>query len=383
MKLPRMPFKRHDGGARAFSEQDPEFRDLVFYSEGAGDWPHLGPVITALVEHHDTKVSFLTSDPEDPGLRLDDDRIRSFMIGSGTERTVLFRKIDCRNFVMTIPDLQQLWLKRSVHPVHYAYVFHSTNSTHTVYRKAAFDAYDTIYCVGPHHVNEIRRTESHYRLPPKELVPAGSVKLDAVAREFDGHGSGQRDGRPVVLLAPSWGTGSFVEMSLGEPVIRALLNGGFSVVLRLHPMTLRHHANIISSLESTFSNAPDFHVERNMSTTESWLRADVMVSDWSGAATEFAFALGRPVVFLDTPQKIRNPEWQTIGLPAFEDFIRRDVGIVVAVENLQSLAAIVRRAVTSADERAVEIRAARDRWIFNEGRAAETIGAHLASSAPT
>ena len=46
---------------------------------------------------------------------------------------------------MTIPDLGQLWLKRSVHPVRYVYLFHSTNSTHTVYRKGAFDAYDTIF----------------------------------------------------------------------------------------------------------------------------------------------------------------------------------------------------------------------------------------------
>ena len=73
-------------------------------------------------------------------------------------RTVLFRKIECREFVMTIPDLQNMWLKRSVHPVHYTYVFHSTNSTHTSYRKGAFDHYDTIMCVGQYHVDEIRRT---------------------------------------------------------------------------------------------------------------------------------------------------------------------------------------------------------------------------------
>jgi YidC/Oxa1 family membrane protein insertase len=370
---------RHGDAARAFSEQDAAFRELVIYSEGAGDWPHLGPVIGALLEGHGRKLSFLTSDPDDPGLRVDDERMRGFMIGSGTERTVLFRKIDCRTFVMTIPDLQQLWLKRSVHPVHYAYVFHSTNSTHTVYRKGAFDAYDTIFCVGQHHIDEIRRTESHYRLPPKELIPAGSVKLDTVAGEFAGLQSPGRNEQPVVLLAPSWGTGSFVEMSLGEPVIRPLLDGGFFVVLRLHPMTLRHHGRVIDALEAAFASDPNFRVERDMSATDSWLRADVMISDWSGAATEYAFSLAKPVVFLDTPQKIRNPEWQVIGLPGFEDFIRREVGTIVPLTELGDLAATVRQTLAAAPERRARIHAARDRWIFNPGAAAEAIAAHLAS----
>ena len=381
MRLPRLPFLKYNDAARAFSEQDPEFRELVFYSEGAGDWPHIGPVIDALLETHNRRVSFLASDAEDPGLQVEDDRFRGFLIGSGTERTVLFRKMDCRTFAMTIPDLQQLWLKRSVHPVHYAYLFHSTNSTHTVYRKGAFDAYDTIYCVGPHHVDEIRRTEAHYQLAAKELVPAGSVKLDSVGAELAGHAPADRDGRPLVVLAPSWGTGSFIEMPIGEPVIRGLLDGGFSVVLRLHPMTVRHYHRAIADLESKFSTSPHFRLEPNMSATESWLRADVMVSDWSGAATEFAFSLGKPVVFLDTPQKIRNPEWQAIGLPAFEDFIRHEVGTVIPLAELDSLAPAVQRVVNTADKSSGKTRAARERWVFNPGEAAESIAAHLASPA--
>ena len=138
---------------------------------------------------HDRPISYLTSDPADPGLAIADPRFRAFNIGSGTARTILFARMDCRHFVMTLPDLGNLWLKRSVHPVHYIYLFHSMNSTHTSYRTGAFDQFDTILCVGPHHVNEIRATEAAYGLPAKELVEHGSAKLDALLAEIGDRGA--------------------------------------------------------------------------------------------------------------------------------------------------------------------------------------------------
>src|SRR5688500_7725782 len=151
-------------GMRAFQRLDESFRRLVFYSESAADWPHLGPVVEELGARG-CPVTYLSSDLTDPGLALAGPMFRSFFIGSGSTRTILFRSIDCRHFVMTLPDLERFHLKRSVAPVHYVYLFHSLNSTHTSYRQGAFDAYDTILCVGPHHIEEIRRPRAGRGLP--------------------------------------------------------------------------------------------------------------------------------------------------------------------------------------------------------------------------
>ena len=59
-----------------------------------------------------------------------------------------------------------------------------------------------------------------------------------------------------------------------------------------------------------------------MNAIDSWLRSDVMISDWSGAALEYAFALQRPVVYVDTPQKTVNQDWRDLDLVPFEDVIR-------------------------------------------------------------
>jgi hypothetical protein len=383
MRLPGSAFLRDRAATREFERLDPSRRRLVFYSEGRGDWPHLGPIVMALLRSHDCPIAYLTSDLADPGLEIEDDRVRSFMIGSGTARTMLFARINAGTFVMTLPDLGNLWLKRSVHPVRYAYVFHSTNSTHTSYLKGAFDAYDTVLCVGPHHVDELRSTEARYGLRSKELVEHGSGKLDTIisavssARQPSGDG-----GEPTVLVAPTWGDSSFLESDIGVPTVAALVRAGLRTVVRLHPMTVRRHPGLIDQLERTFGSSSNFVLESDMNAAESWLRSDLMVSDWSGAATEYAFATGRPVAFVDMPAKIRNPEWTEIDRPSFEDSIRREIGQVVPPGDPDALLATVRELMAN-DNHAARINAARSQRIFNVGHSAEVAASYLAAAART
>ena len=47
-----------------------------------------------------------------------------------------------------------------------------------------------------------------------------------------------------------------------------------------------------------------FIIEENHNNNFSLSKSDLMISDWSGASTEFAFALERPVLFIDTIKKL-------------------------------------------------------------------------------
>ena len=377
-------FLRERRALKEFEALDASFRRLVLYSEGPGDWPHIGPVLETLLAEHDVDVAYLSSDVADPGLALDHPRLRSFMIGDGTVRTILFARIDCAHFVMTLPDLDQLWLKRSQHPVHYVYLFHSLNSTHAAYRKAAFDAYDTVLCVGPHHVAELRATEARYDLPAKELVEHGSVKLDSVLAEVARRRSSEPGGAGgrQVLIAPSWGDCSLIERPVGIELVGVLLAAGYETVLRLHPMTVRRLPKLVEELRRRFAGQPGFLLEEDMSAVDSWLGSDVMVSDWSGAALEYAFALGRPVVYVDTPQKTVNEDWQELGIRPFEDAVRDELGLVVPEHEIATLPAAIEAALADpgARERALD---ARERSVFNVGSSARVAAGYLASLAAT
>jgi YidC/Oxa1 family membrane protein insertase len=281
---------------------------------------------------------------------------------------------------MTLPDLEALWLKRSLQPVQYVYLFHSTNSTHTSYREDAFDAYDTVLCVGPHHVEEIRCAERVRNLRAKTLVEHGSVKLDSVLARVPAFGSEVRPGEePRVLIAPTWGESSLIERAVGPSVLESLIAADIDTTLRLHPMTVRRKPELIADLRQRFVREPLFRIESDMNVETSWLSSDAMITDWSGAGVEYALSLARPVFFVDTPQKIRNPNWKRVGLPPFEAQVRSKIGEVVQESGVEDLPDLIRRRIRDAAERGAIVRTVREASIFNVGRSARVAADYLAS----
>jgi hypothetical protein len=45
-------------------------RRVVVYSEGPAYWPHLGPVLQAMLARHDTPIAYVSSAADDPGVAL-------------------------------------------------------------------------------------------------------------------------------------------------------------------------------------------------------------------------------------------------------------------------------------------------------------------------
>lgn len=365
-------------GLRAFEALPREARRIVFYAETAADWAHLGPVAVA-IERRGTRAIRITSDRNDAVLVRDD----AFFVGFGSALTVFFRTIDADAVVMTLTDLDQYHLKRSAHShVRYFYVFHSIASTHRVYREHAFDAYDTILCAGQHHLAEVRRTEEVYGLPAKQLVEHGYGRLDTLIADLVSRqaskgaptaGEGQR---PNVLIAPSWGESSIVQHCL-HAVIDILLGAGFDVSLRIHPMTARHEPQLVDTLLRRHRASGRFHFDPDVSTTDALLAADVMISEWSGAPLEYAFARERPVIFIDTPPKIHNPNHARVGLPALESDIRDEIGRVIALSDLHVLPDAVHDLLAQADSWRERIRAVRERTVFHVGRSGDIAAQHI------
>ena len=139
--------------------------------------------------------------------------------------------------VLTMLDLQNFQLKRSVHPVRYVYVFHSMGSTHMVDHENSYDHYESLLCTGPHHIAEIRRREELKGLPPKHLFAYGYPRLERLVEVAAAQLAGA-SAPSTALLAPTWGEQSILHVC-GEPLIAALLDAGIRVILRPHYQTAR------------------------------------------------------------------------------------------------------------------------------------------------
>jgi len=344
----------------AFSALTRQERGVVFYAESHHSWPFFEPIIKELLEKN-IKISYLTSEIADPVLL--DKRIRAFYVGDGGVRTAVFKALDAMVMVMTMPDLETYHIKRSPKTQNYIYVHHSMVSTHMIYTETAFDGFDTIFCVGPHHVEEIRKRESLYNLKKKELVEHGYGRLDSLLlkaqkKEFN-HSTVKK-----ILLAPSWGPNGILEL-FGTKIVKAILDANFELILRPHPMTKKKAPLVIESILKEFSNHPNFKMDSSVASEDSLYDSDVMISDWSGAALEFAFALEKPVVFLNTPRKINNKNYEKLELEPLEVHIRNGLGKVVEIQEIDSLGEVLSSISRDFNEIQKSITTARDKYIFN------------------
>jgi YidC/Oxa1 family membrane protein insertase len=358
-------------GLQTFNKTSRRSRSVVFYAETSADWAWLGPVADYL-EKSGQEVARVTSDRKDPVLSKEN----SFYIGSMSARTIFFRTVDVDVFVMTLTDLDRFYLKRSKYPVQYVYIFHSIQSMHRVYRKHALDSYDVIFCVGPHHLNEIRKTEELYGLKKKELIKHGYGRLDTLIKDIHSRVVAKNADESIyrVLVAPTWGDSSLISHNLLEPIISKLINANFQVVLRLHPMVKRDNPDIVEAFVKKFSAFKNFQLDPYTNATDSLIASDIMISEWSGSALEYAFALERPVIFIDTPPKTFNSEYDRIGLPCLEEEIRSKVGIVVAPDSIDQLPEFIIDLKNNQSSFSENIKKFKNDTVYNIGTSAQ-IGA--------
>ena len=348
---------------------------VVIYVEDGAYRAYLDGIIHELINMHGETVCYVSSDANDATLTSGEKGIRTFYL-----RALLpafMRVVRCRVFIMTLTDLDQFHLKRSAYPVHYVYVFHSLVSTHMAFRPGAYDHYDSILCAGPHHVREIRKREELYGLPQKNLIEAGYFRLERIYsayREFVK--KKPPSGKPVALVAPSWGKHNIIE-SCGTKLIRTLLDDNIAVIVRPHPETIKRSPDIVRSLEETFSSYPDFTLERTVATDDSLLISDVLITDYSGIALEYAFGTERPVLFLDVPVKVHNPNYEELELEPIELRLRPQLGVAVSPRDIALVPLRVKELIAHRESYRRALAKLREEYIFAFGNSSEVSGRYI------
>ena len=331
-------FFKHLKNVIAFNQLDAKNRQIVLYSEGKNYWVHLKGLVEQLLDNGDVSVSYVSSSADDPGLNIEHKNYNSFLIDEGWVRNWWFENLKADLLILSMPDIHQYQVKRSKHPVHYVYVQHSLVSKHMVYRKGAFDYYDSIFCAAPHHIKEIRAIESFYKLPQKALYKHGYSRLDSIKKNASENQQNKpQDAKQHVLIAPSWGKVNVVE-EFGEQIVEKLLSNGFKVTLRPHPQTIKFSRVKVDGIVAKYQHNSDFSFEGSVDGERSLHQSDVMISDWSGAALDYAFGLGKPVLFIDVPRKVNNSEYEKINIVPFEEAIRTQIGEVMPLSEVEDVA---------------------------------------------
>ena len=370
MKFPRFSLGNDLDDLKKFEKLSDLERSIVFYAENIASMNHFKPLILELTEKMNLQICYVTSVKDDPILSSKNQRILPFYIGYGAARSKFFLFLRAKILVMDMPDLDTFHIKRSkIYPVHYIYIFHSIVSTHTIYRRGAFDHFDSIFCTGPHHVEEIKATERLYNLNHKNLVECGYGLLDKLQKikPLQTQEMRTKDGRKKILIAPSWGKKGLLETK-GLELVKILLDADYHVIVRPHPMTVRKWPKIISRIENEFKDNSNFEMETDVSSFESIYSTYGLISDWSGIGFEYAFVCERPVLYIDGFPKINNPSYDKIPCKPLEISIRNLIGKVISPNELKSLPKIIESTYENIDLFKTKVQEARNETVFNFGQ---------------
>ena len=381
MKIANSVFGNERKELEKFNELDLDERSIVFYSESSVIlYPYVEEIIREL-QNRDQKVCYLTSSKDDPILKNKNKNIRVFYIGdSEIEKMNFFLRLKAKVLIMTMPDLGSYHIKRSKEfPVHYIYTFHSMNSTHMEFQKGAFDEFDSIFCVGPYQVQELRATEQLYNLKRKNLVECGYGLLDKLIKlrsSFPEKKKLLKNNKKNILIAPSWGKQNLLE-SMGIELVKILLDAGYHVTVRPHPMTAKKSPKTIKQIKERFEKNPDFLLDTNTSSFEQLFSSYALITDWSGIGYEYAFVCERPVIYVDVPKKSHNKEYEKIGLVPFEISIRDKIGEIVPVQNIETIPERIEFLYSHGNNFENKIQKIRNDAIFNIGESGKVTASEI------
>ena len=333
--------------------------DILFYSEHRDYYSYF----EGLIDELEVPFKYITSDPKDP---------HGFYLNKLLPFWMLVA--NCKVFIMTMPDLGKFHLRKSIYPVHYVYMFHHMNSTHMTDRLGAFDNYNSILCCGPHQIEEIRKHEIHYKLSSKILVESGYYRLEKLYREYQKYT--RRGENSTILIAPSWGKGNIVE-TCGSRLVGRLLREGYKVILRPHIETTKHYPKLLK----TFDQFRDmnFTLEESNSSHSSLLEADLLITDYSGIGLKYALGTERPVLFLDAPLKVRNPQWKELNLIPVELSLRSEIGILLPPNDMDTILQSVRLLLADKANYKSKLVEIRNKYIFNFGQASKIEAKYIRS----
>ncbi len=378
-----------DRSKRKWNEKDPDKKrekadykrffsiankHLVFYSEKSGFYKYFENVIEELLRRSNIIIHYITSDPKDQIFELakEQPRIKPYYIGEKRLITLMM-KMDADMVVMTMPDLDNYHFKRSYvrKDIEYVYMFHYPLSTHLVLRKGALDHYDTIFCVGEFQFDEIRETEKLYSLPEKKLIAAGYGQLEKL---YDSYSKMQKIARTQkkVLIAPSWQQDNILDSCI-DNLLAALLGQGFQVIVRPHPEYVKRYGFRMDAIVERYReyNGGDLAFELDFSSNNSIFDSDVVITDWSGTAYEFSFVTKKPSVFINTPPKINNPEYNKLSAEPLEITLRDKIGIQMEPGHLENISVEINKLLDSSGEYQSEITSIVDNYIANFGHSGE------------
>ena len=153
------------------------------------------------------------------------------------------------------------------------------------------------------------------------------------------------------------------------------------IIIRPHPQYVRLYGERLEGLISRYQDriGEDFVIQTDFSSTDTVYMADLLVTDWSNVGYEFALSTLKPVLYINTPMKVMNPEYDKIDVVPFDIRIRAQLGAELELQELDRAGTVAQDLLSRPEEYRAIIQSVKEKEIYNLGRGAEAAGRYLVS----
>ena len=182
-----------------------------------------------------------------------------------------------------------------------------------------------------------------------------------------------KNDKKTILIAPSWQKDNIVDLCLDE-LLKELKDNNYDIIVRPHPQQVRHMKEKFEKMKEEYKNT-NITIQTDFSSNETVYNADLMITDWSAIAYEYAFTTKKPVISIDTPMKIMNPDYKKINIEPFNIWAREKIGKVVKLDEINRINSVIDNIINSSDKYKIEIDKLLNEAVYNIGDSSE-IGAN-------
>lgn len=344
--------------------------EIVFYSEGGQYWQLFAPVIDALAQMG-VKSVYLTSDENDKGLQLESPHVIVRYIGGVNISAAVLNRLTAKLLVMTTPQLGIFNLRRSENVHHYSHLIHAPTDA-LMYKRYAFDHFDSVLCSGPHQMKTIRELEALRGSYKKELFETGLTYYDDMLDNLPEIAGNNH--KTTVLIAPTWGAPGLL-LRYGSAWIELLLNDGYNVILRPHPQSYKSEPALMDKIESELKRYENLKIDRAPSGQVAMASSDIMISDLSGIIFDFAFLFSKPVIIVDAEIERGGYEAEYLEKEIWEVSVLDKIGKLITEKDFSILSTIVDETLSSYTS--TDTKKFREQAVFNFGKAGEVAAGQL------
>ena len=370
----KKPFQKDENAKRERADYKRFFsiknKHLVFYSERSGFYKYYKELIEFILAKTTVAIHYITNDPNDIVFELakEHPQLKPYYIGVKKCITLMMR-LEADVVVMTTPDLDNFYLKRSLMDknVKYIYVPHDPASMHMGFREHSLDNFDAVFCTGPHIANEVRASEKFYGTKEKELIEFGYPLIENLITSCEALEE-NLGSRKQVLIAPSWQEDNLLDSCI-EDLIDSIYSNEYRIIVRPHPEYMKRYKPKMDMLVEKYQDkvGENLQFELDFSSNTSVYSSDILITDWSGIGIEYGFATLKPVVFINTKIKMENENYKNIGIEPQEITLRNVLGVALEKNEIkQKFADTIKQLIGSNDFKE-KLKAKRQEYFYNLG----------------